>query len=82
MTRCFGPAIGHHQYRKASPVDTTPFVMFSPKFGIGGGHTLSPQESRCLVGPNPQEVTVTFYSSNGMELRVVGIIYKKGASLD
>ena len=62
---CLGPAIGHHQYWKASPVDTTLPVFrdlteFVLKFGLWGGHALSHEEFRCLAGPKLQKVTETF----------------------
>jgi hypothetical protein len=53
---CFGPAIGHHQYWKASPVDTTLLVFRDHKesglkLGLWGGHTLS---QRAQVSCRPQ----------------------------
>ena len=65
MTRCFGPAMGHHQYWKASPVDTTLLAFgdhkeFVLKLELWGGHTLSHEECRCLTGPKLQEVTETY----------------------
>jgi hypothetical protein len=65
MIRCFGPAMGHRQYWKASPVDTTLLAFgvhkeFVLKLGLWGGHTLSREERRCLAGPKLQEVTETY----------------------
>ena len=98
MSQCFGPAIGHHQYWKASPVDTTPLVFREHKesglkLGLWGGHTLSREERKCLAGPKLQEVTETFCLAHANRTQLnsqedpvtqgrVAGIVYKGASLD